>query len=455
MFEWLSTHRADISAIIILLLVAAFATSIYFGLKESHARRNDEVFGDPERTRGGWHWAVTGLSALMLVWFFFSWGMARAYFPSAANELCQVGKISEALSPITARLPIGSRYYKSTTLVVRNSAQIDGLETGLPQQVFDQTEQRTLRNVIGQTRSIIAILSNPAQQDPKTAADLAMVADDLNQLADRLRSGYDGLVPTAEALEQPRWGVESTEIPLLPITARGVLFDDVSVEVKSVAERFLKLRNFPPEAMGLIEKTMTEIVALKDAANNDNSWGESEKAERVKYIKAVERIFRRLDDGIIFPADALQDVNQGVENLFDAVGDAKGGLGVVEALFFPGEGVVKSRTICIEQGSARWLPKPTDVVAKFAKLANPDVENGGGYKGTTLLWVKWLPISDVVGFLIPDMVVDALPGSYGTHDSDGSFMPTYKDRLLALAQGEVYLGSIPMLDGHIWDHYSV
>ena len=163
MFEWLSTHRADISAVIILGLVAALAASIYYGLKDSHARRNDEVFGDPERTKGGWHWAVTGLSALMLIWFFFSWGMARAYFPSAANELCQVGKVSEALSPITARLPIGSRYYKSTTLVVRNSAQIDDLEIGLPQQVFDQTEQRTLRNIISQTRSIIAILSNRIQ----------------------------------------------------------------------------------------------------------------------------------------------------------------------------------------------------------------------------------------------------------------------------------------------------
>ena len=81
MFEWLSTHRADISAVIILLLAAAFATSIYFGLKDSHARRNDEVFGDPERTRGGWHWAVTGLSALMLIWFFFSWGDGTRLFP--------------------------------------------------------------------------------------------------------------------------------------------------------------------------------------------------------------------------------------------------------------------------------------------------------------------------------------------------------------------------------------
>ena len=451
MFEWLSTHRADISAVVILLLFAALAASIYYGLKDTNARKHDEVFGDPERTRGGWHWAVTGLSALMLIWFFFSWGMARAYFPSAANELCQVGKISETLSPITARLPIESRYYKSTTLVVRNGAQLEALRDSLPAEVFNQTEQRQLKSVLANTNSIISILSDPAEQDQDTVMALNDIARDLDQLSDQLRGGYDGYEPTAEALNQSRWGVGETEIPLLPITAKGMLFDAVSQDVKGVSDRFLKLRNYPPRATTLIDDTKKSIDGLKSAAAKDKGWTEEETAERVRYVKAIERIFRRLDDGIIFPADALKSVNTGVENLYDAIGDAKGSLGVVEALFFPGEGVVKTRTICIEQGSARWLPKPTDVIAKFGRLANPDLENGGGYKGTTLLWVKWLPIADVVGFLIPDMLVDALPGSYGTHNTDGSFMPTYKDNLLAFAQGEVYLGSIPMLDGHVWD----
>ncbi|MEK9860497.1 MAG: ABC transporter permease, partial [Alphaproteobacteria bacterium] len=242
----------------------------------------------------------------------------------------------------------------------------------------------------------------------------------------------------------------STEIPLLPMTSRGMLFDTVAMDAAAITDRFQKLRNFPPQAMALIEKTTAEIDALK---TNENAVGlsESDNIERTRYIKAVERIFRRLDDGIIFPADALKSVNDSMENLFDAVGDAKGGLNFVDAVFFPGEGVIKSRTLCIEQGSSRWLPKPTDVVAKFAQLANPDVDNGGGYKGTTLLWVKWLPIANVVDFLIPDMLVDMLPGSYGSHHADGSFNPTYKDKILAFAQGEVALGSIPMLDGHIWD----
>ena len=147
----------------------------------------------------------------------------------------------------------------------------------------------------------------------------------------------------------------------------------------------------------------------------------------------------------------MQGMHNAVANIYTAVDDAKGGLSIIESLFFPGKGIIKSRTLCTEQGSGRWLPKPTDVIATFGQLANPNLETGGGYKGSTLLWWKWLSIADVVDFLIPDGLVDALPGTYGTHGNAGEFKPNYKDKLLAVAQGDVYMGSIPMLDGHIWD----
>ena len=70
MFEWLSNNRASIAAVIIIALVGTFFWSIYIGRKEAARTAKDEVFGDPERTRGGWYWAVCGVSALMLVWFY-------------------------------------------------------------------------------------------------------------------------------------------------------------------------------------------------------------------------------------------------------------------------------------------------------------------------------------------------------------------------------------------------
>lgn len=450
MLDFLSQERALIAAFIIFGLFITLGASLYIGLKQSVLRAKDEVFGDPERTKGGWYWALCGVSALLLVWFYFSWGMGRAYFPDAGNEMCQVAKIDEAMSPITAALPMQSRYYKSTTLVVRNIQQLDELEARLPEAVFSTAEQRRLLAAIDQTRAIISAFSNPENQDPASFAALDQVAADLDQITANIAAGYDELTPTTQALAQPKWGVEDEEIGLLPMTPKGVLFDAVSLEIQEVAKRFLKLRNKSAEADQLITKTKADIAALKEANKQPTGDEDIDKA-RAAYVKAVDRIYKRVDDGTIFPADALDTVNASVLNLYRTVDDTKGSLGFIEAVFFPGEGVVKSKTICSEQGPGRWLPKPTDVVATFGKLANPDLAAGGGYKGTTLLWWKWLPVADVVAFIIPDGLVDMLPGDYARHQPDGSFMPNYKDKLLAFAQGEVYLGSVPMLDGHIWD----
>jgi taurine transport system permease protein len=450
MFEWISDNRANIALVIIIGLLIAFVWSIRTGLKETRLRAKDEVFGDPERTRGGWYWAVCGVSALLLVWFYYSWGTARAVFPKAANELCQIAKIDEALSPVSAALPITSRYLKSTTLVVRNRAQIVRLQENVPVNALSASEQARLLAALSQTDMMISMLSDPASVDAAAVAALADIEQDILQLADRLNQGYAGMLPTAEALAQPKWGTGELEIALLPMTPRGVLFDSISQDVVPIADRFLKIRNLSPEMQATIASTAAILKELKDAGP-ELQLDEALTKDRKAYIKAVERIFKRIDDANIFPSEVMQGVDAAVATLFVAVDDAKGGLGVAEALFFPGSGIIKSRTRCTEQGSGRWLPKPTDVVATFASLANPDLESGGGYKGTTLLWWKWLNIADVVGFLIPDGLVDILPGTYGTHGPDGDFKPHYKDHLLALAQGDVYLGSIPMLDGHIWD----
>ena len=88
MLNWISEERAAIAAILILLLIISFVVSIYIGLKQTAFRQKDEVFGDPERTLGGWYWTVTGVSTILLLWFYFSWGVGRAFFPESGNEMC-------------------------------------------------------------------------------------------------------------------------------------------------------------------------------------------------------------------------------------------------------------------------------------------------------------------------------------------------------------------------------
>ena len=70
MLNWVSEERAAIAAILILLLIISFVVSIYIGLKQTAFRQKDEVFGDPERTLGGWYWTVTGVSTILLLWFY-------------------------------------------------------------------------------------------------------------------------------------------------------------------------------------------------------------------------------------------------------------------------------------------------------------------------------------------------------------------------------------------------
>ena len=450
MFEWLSDSRSSIAAFIIILCVAIFFWSIYIGRREAKRTAKDEVFGDPERTKGGWYWAVCGVSALMLFWFYFSWGMGRAYFPDAANEMCQIAKLEEAVSPIKAALPIGSRYYKSTLLVSRNTDQLNELQTQLPVLAFSDTEQTELRALIGQIRNLMVNSSDPKSLSPQSRAQLATLAEKLDVLSAEMKADPIGLTPTPEALAQPKWGTTSTEIPILPTTAKGILFDNVAVKAKEIATQFGKVRNHLPKNDLLIANIKERIDVLK-AANETNTSDRQTIETRSAYVKAVERIFRRLDDGLIFPATSLEGINAAIASLDFARDEARGSLRVVDALLFPGKGVVKSRTQCTEQGSARWLPKPTDVVATFMRLANPDVESGGGYRGVTLLWWKWLPVADVVGFFVPDWIADIWPGEFARHGSDSTIIPNFKDKLLSFAQGEVSLGYIPMLDGHIWD----
>ena len=161
MLSWLSQERAFIAAVIIFVLLGSLILSVVIGLKQTAFRAKDEVFGDPERTLGGWYWTVTGVSTVLLLWFYFSWGMGRAYFPHAANEMCQVAKLEEVISPIKAALPISARYYKSTLLVERNTHQLQTLEKELPLGVFSSLEQTELISLIYDIRSLMANSSNP------------------------------------------------------------------------------------------------------------------------------------------------------------------------------------------------------------------------------------------------------------------------------------------------------
>ena len=70
MAEWLVDNRAIFALITIIGFWSHSST-------DPHRRPADAAgprrgVHDPERTKGGWYWAVCGVAALMLVWFYHS-----------------------------------------------------------------------------------------------------------------------------------------------------------------------------------------------------------------------------------------------------------------------------------------------------------------------------------------------------------------------------------------------
>lgn len=450
MFEWLSDNRAAIASLIILMFFVSFFWSAYIGIRAKFIDVDQEVFGDPERTKGGWYWSLCGVSVLMLLWFYFSWGVGRAYFPNAANEMCQVAKIEQAISPISAALTIKSRYYKSTALVKRNVEQLEDLKSRI--MMFDQTlaEVIELKLIVSSIQKILALLSNPNLLSSETSKEIELIASQLDFLGEKFNQDYFQLIVSEEALSQPLWGTSEIEIPMMPRTKKGVFYDALSVEVQAVSKQFLRIRHLPKTAESLIERTRDRIEIFKGSLE-DLGIDSVAKSNLASLIKYTDRIFKRVDDGNIFPPGTMSIVTISTINFLDRMEVSKGALATVDRWFFPGRGVVKSKTQCTEQGSARWLPKPTDVVSTFTVLANPDIKNGGGYKGTPLLWWDWISIGGLVGFFIPDFFVDIFTTNYSEHSEIGTFDPNIYDNLLKLAKGEIHLGYLPFPTGHIWD----
>ena len=452
MFEFLSLNRAAISAFIIIVLALALVGSIVFGLRDSARRRSDEVFGDPLRTSNGWYWAVAGVCSLLLVWYYFSWGAARAYFPQSANEICQVARVDEALSPINASLPAGARFYKSTTLLSRNTAQLDSIAADLDQQGFNAAEEAELRDIIADIRLLMVISADPASQSVESIAGFDDIEARLRGLADKLGdpafpSAEQVAAVTAEAEGQTKWGLSTVEVPLFPETAKGVKFKLIADDLAAVASDFSKIRNTSPALLAQTEAIKVRLDDFKDRTSAVTGLSEEDEDARAKAIKNIDRLYKRFDDGTIFPPDALD----GVESAIAAVNAQKqaqqGSLRLVRATMFGGGTIVKAKTQCSEQGSGRWLPKPTDVLATFGRIANPEI----GFKDVPLIWVRWVPVADIIAFFIPDWIADVLPGSYPKHGDGGSVTPNFKMTVLIIAQGNYASPSIPMLTGHMWD----
>lgn len=434
---------------IFIILIALLIGSIVYGRRLIRTEKTDAVFGNPSRALGGWHWIIAGVSTILLIWFYFSWDAARSYFPNAGNELCQVAKLNRAVNPIRSSFPLDNRLLSGTKLLQRDYAQITLLEKRLEEIDFNDADKAELQAIISKMRGALAAQADPEIADPAIVERFQNIATRIHQLIDEMSAdGYPDAVDEAEyaaAQAQPDWGKTSVELPPLPRTERGRIFDAASLVIEKISDDYVAIHNDGPEITAMLESIRTRYKNFQII--DDGASSAAVIVQRQKLLKQIDKIFKRIDDGRIFPPQMTQIVEQALIALEHEQKRLQGSLRYINALAMPGGEILAGNNACSEQGSGRWLPKPSDTLRTFVRMANPQV----GYKGIPLLWYKMKPISEMIGFLLPDWIADLIPGQYPRHDTAGKISNTFKGAVYDFVTGNYSSPSLPIPTGHIWD----
>ena len=81
-----------LTQLITILIIVAVVGCILYGRRLIRTEKVDAVFGNPERAKGGTHWVIVGTSAILMLWLYYSWDIAKGFYPKSANEYAKLPK---------------------------------------------------------------------------------------------------------------------------------------------------------------------------------------------------------------------------------------------------------------------------------------------------------------------------------------------------------------------------
>ncbi len=450
-----------LTQIVTFLIFFAVIGCILYGRRLIKTEKVDAVFGNPERARGGTHWIIVGSSFLLLVWLYYSWDIAKGFYPKSANELCQVAKVNDSLLGLKYQFPIEEREFKSTAQIKKENKNLKATLNEIKFSEDLNLQQKTeLTEFINKTIQLIPLLTNEDLIENETKFKIDEITGKINILTENFRKPEYPFETEQEAnerlkavSEQGDWGIikvqsgtgsiENTiEVPLVPETKRGLKFDAAAKELQIISDEFFKLRNHNPQFKNKIKELKDEIKAYRKNLDDTQEVAST-------YAKDIVKIARRIEFASIYPPNALNEMQNAIINFDVAQKEAQGGLRFIDIFLFPAGTIVASGPSCSEQGSGRWLPKPSDTLDKFMLMLKPSV----GYKEIPLLWIELVDVSKMIGFILPDWIADILPGEYPVHTQDGIVKQNFKGQVLKLVTGDFKLFKVPVPYGHIWDSF--
>ncbi len=446
---------------ITILILVSIVGCILYGRRLIKTEKVDAVFGNPERAKGGTHWIIVGSSAILLVWLYYSWDIAKGFYPKSANELCQVAKVNESLLGLKYQFPIEEREFKSTSIIKIENKNLSKITNEIQNsQGINAQQKSTLIGFVNKTSQLIPLLTNENLMEMDTKIKIKEMTNELRLLSSNFQKKDYPFESTAAKnerqiaiSEQGDWGItkiqsgtgsiENTiEVPLVPATNKGLKFHSAAEELTIINDKFFKLRNHNPQFKNSIKQLKEDIKTYR------KNLGDADEVAS-DYAKDIVKIARRIEYASIYPPTALNEMQKAIVEFDNLQKAEQGGLRLVDIFLFPAGTIVSSGTSCSEQGSGRWLPKPSDTLNKFILMSKPSV----GYKNIPLLWIDMMDVSKIIGFILPDWIADILPGDYPVHSSDGVVKQNFKGQVLKVVTGDFKLFKIPVPYGHIWDSF--
>ena len=450
-----------LTQIVTLLIFVAIIGSILYGRRLIKTEKVDAVFGNPERAKGGTHWVIVGSAAILLIWLYYSWDIAKAFYPKSANELCQVAKINESLMGLKYQFPIDEREFKSTSIIKIENKNLKKIEKEIQNAPDLNDEQKIiLLRFISKTSQLIPLLTNDYLMEENTKSRIKEMTEEIRILSSNFKkkdypfeTEADKIERLKAVSEQGGWGIikvqsgtgsiENTiEVPVVPETNKGLKFHTAAEDLKIISDKFFKLRNHNSNFKTSIKGLKNEIKLYRESLDDSEEIASD-------YAKNIVKIARRIEFASIYPPGALDEMQSAIIEFDNLQKSEQGGLRLIDIILFPAGTIVASGPSCSEQGSGRWLPKPSDTFNKFILMSKPSV----GYKNIPLLWIEMIDVSSIIGFILPDWIADILPGNYPVHTKDGIVKENFKGKVLKIVTGDFKLFKIPVPYGHIWDSF--